>query len=124
MNRYLEIQTQWAELEKQYRQLEEEYQGKTKGAIYQKRKIDILNKKDYFKNKALSIGTTGTVCKVSGRRSRPSLKNPQVLINERFNLFFVNVSEEEVSFLIGLHVKNVSQYKVEFYKPGKILITE
>lgn len=124
MNRYLEIQTQWAELEKQYRQLEEEYQGKTKGAIYQKRKIDILNKKDYFKNKALSIGTTGTVCKVSGRRSRPSLKNPQVLVNERFNLFFVNVSEEEVSFLIGLHVKNVSQYKVEFYKPGKILITE
>lgn len=124
MNRYLEIQTQWAELEKQYRQLEEEYQGKTKGAIYQKRKIDILNKKDYFKNKALSIGTTGTVCKVSGRRSRPSLKNPQVLVNERFNLFFVNVSEEEVSFLIGLHVKNVSQYKVEFYKPGKILVTE
>lgn len=124
MNRYLEIQTQWAELEKQYRQLEEEYQGKTKGAIYQKRKIDILNKKDYFKNKALSIGTTGTVCKVSGRRSRPSLKNPQILVNERFNLFFVNVSEEEVSFLIGLHVKNVSQYKVEFYKPGKILVTE
>lgn len=124
MNRYLEIQTQWEALEKEYRLLEEEYQGKTKGAIYQKRKIDILNKKDYFKNKALSIGTTGTVCKVSGRRSRPSLKNPQVLVNERFNLFFVNVSEEEVSFLIGLHVKNVSQYKVEFYKPGKILITE
>lgn len=124
MNRYIEIQTQWERLEKEYRQLEEEYQGKTKGAIYQKRKIDILNKKDFFKNKALSIGTTGNVCKVSGRRSRPSLKNPQVLVNERFNLFFTNVSEEEVSFLIGLHVKNVSQYKVEFYKPGKILITE
>jgi hypothetical protein len=124
MNRYVEIQIQWERLEKEYRQLEEEYKGKPKGNIYQKRKIDILNKKDGLKHKALSIGTLGTICKVSGRRSRPSLKNPQVMVNERFNLFFVNVAEDEVSYLIGLHVKNVSQYKVEFYKPGKILITE
>jgi len=124
MNRYLQIAGEWERLEKEYRQLEEEYKDSKKGAIYQKRKLDILNRKDALKRKALTIGTQGTICKVSGKRSRPSIKNPSILINERFNLFFVNVSEEEVSYLIGLHIKNLVQYKVEFYRPGKILTTD
>jgi len=124
MNRYALLLDEWNRVIEEELQLEIDYKGKTKGDIYIKRKLGIVGKKDKIRNQALGIGTIGTVCKVSGKRNRPNLRNPRILINERFNLFFVNVTEEEVSFLVKLHVKNLIQYKVEFYKPGIILTTD
>lgn len=124
MNRYALLVDEWERLNKEAIQVEEEYKDKLKGAIYLRRKLDISVKKDALKVKALNIGVQGIVCKVSGKRSRPSIKNPRILINERFNLFFIDITEEEVSFLVKLHVPNLIQYKVEFFKPGMILTTD
>lgn len=124
MNRYTLISQEWERLNTENAQLEEEYKDKIKGQIYQQRKFDLVKKQHALKQKALAIGTSGVLCKVSGKRSRPSRKNPSILIHERFNLFFIDVTEEEVSFLVKLHVKNLIQYKVEFYKPGLILTTD
>jgi len=124
MNRYALILQEWDRIVLEEKQLEQEYEGKQKGNVYTKRKLDIITKKEKFRNQALNIGTVGTVCKVSGKRSRSSIKNPRVMINERFNLYFVNVTEEEVSFLVKLHIKNLIQHKIEFYKPGTILTTD
>jgi hypothetical protein len=124
MNRYALILEEWNRIVTEEIQLNQEYEGKPKGNIYTQRSLDILNKKVKCKNQVSNIGTLGTICKVSGKRSRASLKNPRIMIQERFNLFFVNVSEEEVSFLVKFHVKNLIQYKVEFYQPGKILTTD
>jgi hypothetical protein len=124
MNRYKIILDEWQRLNQANTDLEKEYEGKIKGDAHLKRKLDILGRRDALKRKALSIGTQHNVCRVMGKRQRKSLKNPTLMVTQRFNLFFTDVSEEEVNDLVRLHVKNLIQYTVTFYKPGVILTTD
>lgn len=121
MNRYKEVVEQYNRVLEQAEALDIEYDNKKKGDAYQKRKWQLQEKLKGLKKKAKSIGTTGNIVHVSGKRSRPNRKNPQVLVQERFNLYFVNVDPEEVSSLVNLHVKNADNYQVTILRPGQII---
>jgi hypothetical protein len=121
MNRFMEINEQYERLRVQMAELVEEYKTKTKGDVYLKRKMQLEDKaKDYIR-KAKEIGTNGNICHVHGKRSRPSIKNQTIMVQESFNLYFVNVSEEEASALVKLHVKNTISYSIKFIRPGVII---
>lgn len=124
MNRYTIILEEWKRLAEEDKQLDAEYKDKPKGDVHLKRKMDIIGKRDALKRKAMSIGTQHNICRVMGKRQRISRKNAQLMITERFNLYFTDVSEEEIHELVKLHVKNIIQYTVTFYKPGVILTTD
>lgn len=119
--RYTEIVEKFNRVREALRDLDKEYVDKQKGEVYQKRKLQLINKQESLKNSAKQIGTKGVVCHVRGKRSRPSLRNPSILIQESFNLYFTDITEEEASSLIKLHVKNVITYQVTFYKAGMII---
>lgn len=121
--KYFEIVERYENTQKMLRDLLVEYTDKKKGNIYQKRRLQLINKLDDLKRKALTVGTMGNVCYVQGKRSRPHRKNPSIMVQERFNLYFVNVSDEEASALVKLHVKNVVHYKMTFIRPGIIITT-
>ena len=123
MNRFEEIKQQYEIFQKLLMELEKEYAEKKKGDIYSKRKLQILSKMEGCKIKAKEVGTQGNVCWVQGKRVRPQIKNPNLMVTERFNLYFVNISEVEASALVKLHVKNVIQYTIKFIKPGVIINT-
>jgi len=123
MNRYQEINEQYEICRQQLAELEEEYKDQTKGNVYTKRKMQLEVKGRDLILKAQAIGTTGNICHVQGKRSRPHRKNPKILVQERFNLYFTNITEEEASALIKLHVKNVVHYTIRFMRPGVIMTT-
>jgi len=119
--RYTEIIEKFNRNVELLQELDLDYAGKIKGDLYIKRKTQLINKQDALKKQALSLGTVGTICHVSGKRSRASRKNPQVQIQENFNLYFVNITETEASALTKLHVKNIVHHKITFYRPGVII---
>lgn len=121
--KYFEILEKYNQAQQGLKELDEEYAEQLKGQIYQKRKALLINRCDDLKRKAKEIGTVGNVCHVQGKRSRPHRKNPQILVQERFNLYFINVSESEASALVKLHVQNVVQYTIKFIRPGIIITT-
>ena len=121
--KYFEMVERFEIATKELKNLQIEYADKKKGDVYQKRRLQLINKLDHLKRKALAIGTIGTICHVQGKRSRPHRKNPQIMVQERFNLYFVNVSDEEASALVNLHVKNAVHYKITFIRPGIIITT-
>ena len=123
MNRYKEANEQYIRVIQQLQELDLEYEGKKKGDAYQKRKLQLIDKADALKKKVRGIGTSGNIIQIHGKRSRPNKKNPQILVQERFNLYFVNVDEEEVSALVKFHVKNVDTYQITIQRPGQIYIT-
>lgn len=123
MNRYKDLLTQYNRVRQQLEELHLEYTGKTKGDVFQKRKLQLYEKGQGLLKKMKTIGTTGNIVHVSGKRSRPNRKNPQVLVEERFNLYFTNVDPEEVSALINLHVANATNYQITFIRPGMINVT-
>ena len=123
MNRYQEISDDFDRIRQQISQLEDEYKDQIKGEVYSKRKLQLIEKAESLKRKAMEIGTVGTVCHIQGKRRRPQVKNPRLLTIERFNLYFVNVSEEEATKLVQLHVKNAIQYTIRFIRPGVIINT-
>lgn len=121
--KYFEIVEKYELVQKALVDLQVEYAEKKKGDVYQKRRLQLINKLDYLKRKALEIGTNGNLCHVRGKRSRPHRKNKQIMVQERFNLYFINVTETEASALVKLHVKNVVQYTMTFIRPGIIITT-
>lgn len=123
MNRYQIILDDYKQTLQRLEELELEYSDQKKGEVYRKRKIQIIDKLDGLKKKVKSIGTTGNICHVYGKRSRPHAKNPKIMVQERFNLYFTNVSEEEVSGLVKAHVANIDSYTIKFIRPGMLLIT-
>ena len=123
MLHYKEILEQYQRVQDQLRELETDYGDNIKGDVYTKRKMQLLEKLDHYKKQALAVGTIGNICHIQGKRSRPSIKNPRVMIQERFNLYFTNVREDEVSALVKLHVQNVVHYTTTFIRPGIIITT-
>ena len=123
MNRYQEINQQYEICRTQLRELIKEYEGKIKGDIFMKRKMQLEIKGTDLIRKAKRIGTVGNICHVQGKRSRSHRRNPRILVQERFNLYFVNVTEEEASALVHLHVKNVVHYTIRFIRSGIIITT-
>jgi len=121
MNRYQEINEQYQRLKEQRAQLEEEYKDKKRGDAYLKRKMQLDSKGRQLILKAKAIGTNGNICHIHGKRSRPSIKNPQLMVQESFNLYFTNISETEASALVNLHVKNAIHYTIKFIRPGIII---
>ena len=121
MNRYQQINQQYELCRTQLKELNKEYEGKTKGELYMKRKMQLETKGADLARKAREIGTTGNICHVHGKRTRRSLRNPKLLVQENFNLYFVNVTEEEASALVSLHVKNVIYHTIKFIRPGIII---
>ncbi len=121
MNRYKEIAQQYNRTLEQGQELDLEYDNKKKGDAYIKRKMQLQDKLKGLKKKAKSIGTTGNIVHIYGKRSRPNRKNPQVMVQERFNLYFVNVDPEEVSALVNLHVTNADNYQITFIRPGQLI---
>lgn len=119
--KYFEIVEKYNNVQQLIKRLEEEYKDKIKGKAYQKRKIQLIESLDFLKKQALQIGTKGTICHIHGKRSRPSLKNPSILVQENFNLYFTNISDQEALALVKLHVKNLVSYKMTFYRPGVII---
>jgi len=123
MNRYKDFLEKYNRTRQRLEELELEYQDQKKGEIYLKRKNNLISYGKDIYRKMLNIGTSGNICHIQGKRSRPHVKNPNVMVQERFNLYFVNVSEEEVSALVKLHIKNVDHYIVKFIRPGMLIIT-
>lgn len=123
MNRYQEINEEYSRTQALILELDMEYQNKIKGEVYNKRKLQLINKLDGLKKKALRIGVEGNICHIQGKRHRPHIKNPKILVTERFNLYFVNITEEEASALVKLHIKNAIQYTIRFIRPGIIINT-
>lgn len=123
MNRYREIKMRYDRVLEQMKELDLEYEGKKRGDVYSKRKRQLIDKADDLVKKAKNIGVLGNICHIHGVRSRPHRRNQQLMVDERFNLYFVNISEEEASALVHLHVKNVVHYTVKFFRPGIIITT-
>lgn len=123
MNKFQEISEEFDRVRVQMGELEKEYKDKIRGEVYFKRKSQLIDKLDSLRRKAMEIGTNGNICHIYGKRQRPHIRNPKVLITERFNLYFVNVSEEEAVKLVQLHVKNVIHYTIVFIRPGIIINT-
>ena len=123
MNRYQEINEKYEICRRELVMLNKEYEGKIKGDVYNKKKMLLERRGFDLMRKAQEIGTTGNICHIQGKRSRPHMKNPRILVQERFNLYFVNVSEEEALALVKLHVKNVIQHTIKFVRPGIIITT-
>jgi len=121
--KYFEILEKYNIVLEELNKLNLEYADKKKGDAYQKRRFQLISKLDDLKRKALSVGVDGTICMVKGKRSRPHRKNPSIMVQERFNLYFINISEEEANALVKLHVKNVVQYTLTFVRPGIIITT-
>ena len=121
MNRYKDINEQYNRALSQMEELVLEYTDKKKGDAFQKREMQLLDKLDGLKKKAKTIGTSGNIVHIHGKRSRPNRKNPKILVQERFNLYFVNVDPEEVSALVKLHVANVDNYQITFLRPGQMV---
>ena len=121
--KYFEISEKFNLVSEQLIELQIEYKEKKKGGVYQKRRLQLINKLDSLKRKSLEIGTMGNICQIQGKRSRHHRKNPSIMVQERFNLYFVNVDEKEASALVNLHVKNVVHYKITFIRPGIIITT-
>jgi len=121
--KYFEIVQQYEIVQQELITLDSEYVEQIKGEIYQKRKLQLINKLDGLKRKAKEIGTLGNICHVQGKRSRPHIRNPRILVQERFNLYFINITETEASALVKLHVKNVIHYSITFIRPGIIITT-
>lgn len=119
--RYFEIVEKYEQTRKEGIELDKEYKDKKKGDAYRKRRTQIIHKMDKLKNQAEQLGTQGSICHVRGKRSRPHRKNPQIRVQESFNLYFVNVTEQEASALVKLHVKNVDIYQITFIKAGMII---
>lgn len=117
------INEQFERTKKQLTQLDIDYKDKTKGDSYLKRKTQLISKLGSLKRKALDIGSTGSICHVTGILSRPSKKNPAVMVQEKFNLYFTNVQEQEVPVLLRLHVKGLVSHTVTFIPPGIIMTT-
>lgn len=120
--RYFEILEKFESTKVALSSLDHEYKDKKKGDAYLKRKMQLVNRLDDLKKKALGIGTTGNICHVHGKRSRASRKNPTLLVQESFNLYFINISMEEATALTNLHIKNIVYHTVRFIRPG-VLIT-
>jgi hypothetical protein len=121
--KYFEIVEKFNQTRTQIQGLEVEYKEKIKGQAYQKRKVQLITKLDDLKRKAKAIGTNGNICHIQGKRSRPHRKNPKIMIQERFNLYFTNITEQEASALVKLHVQNVVHYTITFIRPGVIITT-
>jgi len=119
--RYFEIADKYALNRAEVAKLEGEYKDKKKGDLYQKRKIQLIEKAESLQRSAKQLGTIGNICHVSGKRSRASRKTPQILVQENFNLYFVNISEEEATALTKLHIKNIVYHKITFIRPGVII---
>jgi len=130
MNRYRDILEQYNRVRQQLEELHLEYgpsgdnpKGKKRGDVFQKRKMQLLEKGQDLMKKMRNIGVHGNIVHVQGKRSRPNKKNPQILVEERFNLYFVNVDPDEVSSLVKLHVANAINYQITFIMPGKVNTT-
>ena len=123
MNKFDEINGQYSMVQKQMRELKEEYKDKKRGQVYQKRYVQLIKKLESFQRKAFNIGAGYLIAHVRGKRRRPSRKNPQISVIEGFNLYFVGVTEEEVSLLVKLHVKNMVEYTIRFIKSGLVITT-
>ena len=121
MNRYKVIAEDYKRVQQQLLELKLEYEHKIKGDVYTKRRMQLINKLDDLKKKAKQIGVVGTICHVQGKRSRPHRRNLQIMVTENFNPYFINTSEEEISSLVHLHIKNVIQYTIKFIKPGMLM---
>ena len=123
MSKYFEIVEKYNCTREQLLELDKEYVDKIKGDVYRKRKAQLILKMDDLKRMAERIGTNGIICHVQGKRQRPHRKNPKLMIQERFNLYFVDVTDQEVSALVKLHVPNVVHYNIIFIRPGVLIIT-
>jgi hypothetical protein len=119
--RLVEINEKFERTKEQLSQLDIDYKDKTKGESYIKRKSQLIAKMGSLKRKALETGTSGSICHVTGILSRPSKKNPAVMVQEKFNLYFTNTEENEVPVLIRLHIKSIVSYTVTFIPPGIIM---
>ena len=122
MSRFRELEKQFNRTVEQINQLNEEYDGHIKGEIFRKRKAQLIKKQKDIQTKARNIGVTGNICHIHGKRTRPSRKSPNVIVQETFNLYFVNISEEEAPQLAKLHVKNIISMTIKFIQPG-VMIT-
>ena len=122
MNRYFEVNEKFELKLRQMKDLEEEYQDKIKGETYKYKKGQIIKDLNDLKRQALAIGSFGNICHVHGVRQRPHRKNNQLMIKESFNLYFVNIHEDDANALVKLHVKNAVSYTIKFIRPGMLII--
>jgi hypothetical protein len=122
--RYFEIVANFNSTKEQIIELEKSYEGKLKGEVYLKRKQQLITKLGDLKNRALGIGVwgKGNIAEVRGKRKRQHRKNPKLWVTENFKIYFIDVTEEEVSNLVKLHVNNIETMTITFIKPGKIII--
>lgn len=119
--RYFEIVDKYKQTQQLLIELDFEYAEKPKGDTYSKRKIQLIDKLDDLQKKAKQLGTSGNICHITGKRSRPNAKNNKLQVQENFNLYFTNITEEEASALVKLHIKNLVYYKITFIRPGVII---
>lgn len=119
--KFFEINEQFEIEMKKKIDLDKEYEGKIKGEAFQKRATQIINNLNDLKKKALNYGAIGNICHIHGVRQRPHRKNAQVLIKESFNLYLINISEQEAPSLVKLHVKNAISYTITFIRPGIVI---
>lgn len=121
MKRYFEIRQKFIFTQSQLEELDKEYKDRIKGVAYNKRKQQLIHKLSGIKNEALNLGSNGTICHVHGKIRRPHRRIPTISVVVPFNLYFVNVHEEDVPNLVKLHVKNVLEYSIKFIKPGLVI---
>lgn len=122
MNRFNEINERAFRIKQEMTGLEAEYSlpNTIKGEVYNKRKTQLKNKYRGLEKKALAIGANGVLCHIKGIRKRPHAKNPKLMITEKFNVYFINVTPDEINSLIKLHVKNAIEYTTTFRSLGII----
>lgn len=123
MKRYFEIAQKFEIFKSQLEELEKEYKDQIRGEVYRKKKTLILHKMNAVKQEALSLGSNGSICHVWGKLRRPHRKIRDISVIVPFNLYFINVAEEDVPKLVKLHVKNALEYSMKFIKPGVLLTT-
>lgn len=121
MTRLQEILQRFEITKNQMVDLQKEYQDKPRGTNYTTRYLQLVAKLDFFKKAFREYGSVYTIAKVKGTRTRIGKKVKNIMVTEKFELYFSNVLEEEVHTLIKLRYPNVISYSVEIIKTGIIL---
>lgn len=122
MRRLVELHQTFNKTKERLIQLEVDYKDKKKGNVYTKQKSILTQKLNDTTESMKGLGKNAIICIVSGVYKRNHKKNPSIRVNQNFKIYFVNVTQDEVPFLLKLNIKyKIVKYTTTFIQAGEII---
>lgn len=91
----------------QLKELEASYKGKTKGSMYQKRKVQLEASLRFIRGKVKTLGTEGSIIKCTFN-----------LGVKKQTMFFINITAEDGKMLVKLRIPEAEDIIAENIFPG------